>query len=102
MDRAKQWIFMDNMKRKIFLKYEIKKIVLKGLKKNSKLPFTYRYYAFYQLIKTPRWSTIGQVVNRCAVTGRALSVKKKTHYSRFFFRTEAYKGHLPGFKRASW
>ena len=93
---------MDYMKRKLFLKYEIKKIILKSLKKNYSMSFTYRYFAFYQFIKTPRWATRAQIVNRCARTGRALSVKKNTHYSRFVFRTESYKGNLPGFKRASW
>lgn len=102
MNRGKQWIFVDNFKRKLFLKYELKKILLKSIQFNSRIPMTYRYFSFYQKIKTPRWSTLIQIVNRCSVTGRALSVSKKTHYSRFVFRTHSYRGDLPGFKRASW
>ena len=102
MSRPEQWIFMDKLKRKLFLKYELKRVLLKSLVKNSNLPLTYRYLAFYHKIKLPRWGILPQIVNRCSWTGRALSVNKKTHYSRFIFRIESYKGNLPGFKRASW
>lgn len=102
MNRSEQWVFMDYLKRGLFLKYEIKKFILKSILKNSQIPLTYRYYSLYIKIKNPRWSIKPQVVNRCVRTGRSLSVTKKTRYSRFVFRTESYRGNLPGFKRASW
>jgi small subunit ribosomal protein S14 len=102
MSRAEQWIFIDNFKRKLFLKYELKRVLLKSIFRNSELPLIYRYFVFYQRIKAPRWATLPQVVNRCSRTGRANSVTRQTKYSRFVHRTEAYNGNLPGLKRASW
>lgn len=102
MSRGKKWIMMDLLKRKLFLKYELKNNVNKGLMRNSSFPLVYRYLVFYQKIKTPRWAILPQIVNRCSKTGRSLSVLKHTKISRFVFRTESYNGDLPGFKRASW
>ena len=102
MPRDEQWIFMDLLKRKLFLKHELKQIFLKSLIKNSNLPLNYRYFIYFQKLKAPRWSILPQITNRCIKTGRALSVTRETKYSRFVFRVESYKGHLPGFKRASW
>jgi len=45
---------MDEIKRKFYLKYEIRRILLKSFKNNSNLPLTYRYFIFYQKIKSPR------------------------------------------------
>lgn len=102
MSRPDQWIFMDELKRKLFLRHELRRVVLKSLINNSTLPLAYRYFAFYQKLKAPRWSIAPQLVNRCVRTGRSMSVTKRTQYSRFVFRTESYIGNLPGFKRASW
>jgi len=102
MNRSEQWKFMDNLKRKLYLKFEIRHFLLKSLQKNSSTPLTYRYYIYYQKIKLPRWSSLPQLVNRCAMTGRSMSVSKHTHYSRFVFRTKSYKGEFPGYRRASW
>jgi ribosomal protein S14 len=102
MSRSAQWLFLDILKRKLFLKHEIKRFLLKSLKKNSTLPLIYRYFVFYQKNKLPRWAALPQIVNRCVKTGRSFSVQKKTRISRFLFRRESYCGHLPGFKRASW
>jgi len=102
MSRAEQWIALDKLKRKFFLKHEMKKFILKSILKNSKLPLTYRYLSFYIKIQTPRWSNFSQITNRCVKTGRSMSVTKYARYSRFVLRTEIYNGNLPGFKRASW
>lgn len=102
MNRGRQWIMLDNFRRKLFLKKELKQKLLKSLVKNSSLPVAYRYIAAYNRVKINRWSFIVQQRNRCAVTGRVWSVMRYTKYSRFVFRTESYKGNLPGFSRASW
>nr|APW82417.1 rps14 [Laurentiella strenua] len=102
MIREEQWKLMDNLKRKLFLKNEIKKILLKSLIKNKKLPLGHRYLALWHKSKLSRYSSFTQQQNRCVQTGRIWYVLRTTQYSRFFFRTESYKGHLPGFQRASW
>lgn len=102
MLRESQWKHMDIFRRKLFLKNEIKRIVLKGIIKNSKLPLSYRYLALFNKSKLFRSSSKTQHQNRCAKTGRIWGVNKYSHYSRFLFRTESYKGNIPGFGRSSW
>jgi len=102
MIREKQWIMLDNFKRKIFLKYELKKTILNSIILNSKIPLSYRYIAYYQKIKLPRKSNKSLHGNRCTLTGRIWTVTKQTRLSRFTFRTQSYSGNLPGFRRASW
>lgn len=102
MIRESRWKFVDIFRRKLFLKNELKKIILKSLIKNKNVPLTYRYYALYNKSKLYRFSSISQQKNKCVETGRVWSTVKKTNYNRFFFRTESNVGNLPGFKRASW
>ncbi len=102
MIREHRWKFVDIFRRKLFLKNEIKKIILKSLIKNNNVPLSYRYYALYNKSKLYRFASISQQKNKCVETGRIWYTVKNTNYSRFFFRTESNTGNLPGFKRASW
>lgn len=102
MIREEQWKLLDNFRRKLFLKNEIKKKLLIGIINNRSLPLAYRYLALWNRSKIVRSSSYTQQQNRCVKTGRIWAVRKQTQYSRFFFRTESYKGNLPGFRRASW
>lgn len=54
------------------------------------------------LAKLPRNSSRTRLHNRCAVTGRPHAVITKYGISRICFREMAYKGQLPGVKKASW
>lgn len=101
-NRELQWKLNDNLRRKLFLKNELKRQLLKSFIKNKKIPLAYRYLALWHRSKLPRLSSSTQIQNRCVQTGRIWYILKNTQYSRFFFRTESYKGNLPGFKRASW
>lgn len=102
MNRKFQWKLLDNFKRKLFLKQQLKNILLKSFLVNKNLPLSYRYLAFFEKIKIKRWAKIIQQRNRCIVTGRVHNVLRNTKYSRFVFRSESYAGNLPGFRRASW
>jgi len=100
--REKHWNLLDYLKRRLYVKYELKKILIKSGVLNQQLQSTYRYLNSYHYRKYARWTILPQQVNRCVITGRQWAVIKKTNLSRFKFRTESYKGNLPGFKRASW
>lgn len=102
MIRENRWKMLDNFRRKLFLKNELKKVILKSLIKNTKLPLSYRYFALYNKSKLMRLSSVTQQKNKCVETGRIWSTVKLTKYSRFFFRIESNNGNLPGFRRASW
>jgi ribosomal protein S14 len=89
------------MKRNFFLKNEIKKILLKSLKKNQAVTLPRRYLAAYYLTTLPKISTSSVPVNRCSFSGRSWGTNRLTNTSRFIFRTKAYNAQLPGCRRAS-
>lgn len=102
MDRHNLWISIDNYKRKLYLKNEIKKKILKSIKKNKYMTYIQRYKASFYLSNLPKTATLTYVNNRCYITGRSQSVDIKTKMSRFEFRKQVYSSYLPGYKRASW
>lgn len=61
---------MDKLKRKLFIKQEIKKKILKSILKNSYLPLSYRYFAYFLKIRINRKNNYIQQINRCVKTGR--------------------------------
>jgi len=101
MDRRTRWKFLDKMRRKNFLKQEIKKTILSSIIKNTEVPRVYRYYALYNYSKISRSNSLIQHKNRCVKSGRVWSVVKSVRYSRFIFRNEVAYGNIPMYKRSS-
>lgn len=54
------------------------------------------------LAKLPRNSSKTRLHNRCQLTGRPHAYIGKYGVSRLVFRDLAYKGQIPGVKKASW
>ncbi len=54
------------------------------------------------LSKLPRNSAPSRLHNRCSITGRPHGYIGKFGISRIKFRELAYKGQIPGVKKASW
>lgn len=54
----------------MFLKYELKRLILKSVTKNETIPYSVRYGALFQKNQLIRFSTIGAQRNRCVLTGR--------------------------------
>lgn len=54
------------------------------------------------LSKLPRNSSPTRLHNRCSITGRPHAYIGKFGISRIKFRELAYKGQIPGVKKASW
>ena len=61
---------MDKYKRRIFIKKELKRAILKSIKINRNTSLSRRYLATYLLAKQPRFSSYNFYNNRCTVTGR--------------------------------
>jgi len=61
---------LDNFKRKLFLKNELKKIIIKNIIMNTKLPLINRYLALFNKSKLLHISSITQQKNKCVKTGR--------------------------------
>ena len=57
---------------------------------------------YEELRKLPRDSSPVRIHNRCSVTGRPHGYLRKYKVSRIVFREMAYKGEIPGCKKASW
>lgn len=102
MIRENRWKRLDNFRRKLFLKNELKRVLLTSFINNNNLPTICRYLALYNKSKLLRLSSITQQKNKCVISGRVWSTIKLAKYSRFFFRVESNNGNLPGFRRASW
>lgn len=102
MDRHSLWIKTDANKRKFFLKFELKRSLLKSLKLNKITKLSNSYSASFYLLKLSKFSSKSHPKGRCIISGRSKAIDKKTGLSRFFFRKEVYKSNIPGLKRASW
>jgi ribosomal protein S14 len=102
MIRESRWKALDNYKRKLFLKNELKKIILNNIIKNKNINLCNRYFALFNKSKLSRNSSINQQKTRCFLTGRNWYIVKNTKLSRFVFRIESNNGNISGFKRASW
>lgn len=50
----------------------------------------------------PRDASPTRLHNRCALTGRPRGYLRKFGVSRIAFRELAYKGQIPGVRKASW
>ena len=50
--------------------------------------------------REPKFST--RYYNRCKICGRPHAYMRKYGIFRIFFRNLAYKGEIPGVKKASW
>lgn len=69
--------------------------------RNESSTYMARSYALYNKSLIIRFSSKVEQRNRCVVTGRVHNVLKKTQYSRFVFRTEAYIGNMPACRKAT-
>ena len=92
---------MDNYKRQLFLKNELKRKLLRSVKRSAYTPLSRRYMASYYLTTLPKYSAVNFASNRCTISGRVWSVNKKTKYNRFILRSEVAKSNIPGCRRAS-
>jgi hypothetical protein len=68
--RKKHLIQSDILRRKIFLKFELKRKILNSIEKNILITNSQRYLALYFKSDILRKSSVVQQVNRCFITGR--------------------------------
>lgn len=59
-------------------------------------------YNYEALQKLPRDASPVRLTRRCELTGRPRGNMRKFNLSRIQFRELAYKGQIPGVKKASW
>ena len=92
-----------NLKRiRLVKKFLKKRVDLKKIIKNKKLPLEERFAAQLKLAKIPKNSAKVRIRNRCEITGRPRGVYRKLKISRIALRDLASKGKIPGMTKSSW
>ena len=100
---AKTSAIQRNLKRiRLVKKYAKKRLALKIIINDKKLPLNERFKAQLKLAKIPRNSAKIRIRNRCEITGRPHGVYRKLKMSRIALREFASKGIIPGMTKSSW
>jgi small subunit ribosomal protein S14 len=100
---AKTSAIQKNIKRiKLAKKFLNKRVALKKIIKDKKIPLSERFAAQLKLNKLPKNSAKIRVVNRCEITGRPHGVYRKLKISRIALREMASSGKIPGMTKSSW
>ena len=100
---AKTSSIQKNLKRiRLSEKFLKKRMSLKKIIQNKKLPLEERFKAQLKLAKLPRNSARIRIRNRCEITGRPHGVYRKLKISRIALRELALSGKIPGMTKSSW
>ena len=92
----------NNKRIKMAEKFMKKRLELKKIVMNKKLPLEERFKAQQKLSKMPRNSAKSRVMNRCKITGRPHGVYRKLKISRIALRDLGLAGLIPGMTKSSW
>ncbi len=82
MKREYKNIKLDNIKRKLFLKYEIKKIILKSIFQNRYIKNNKRFYIKIKLLKFKKKTCMSFQKKRCVLTGQSNGIYKNFEVNR--------------------
>ena len=100
---AKTSAIQRNLKRiRLNKRYSKKRIELKKIIKNKKIPLSERFSAQLKLNKLPKNSSKIRIRNRCEITGRPHGVYRKLKISRIALRQLGLQGKIPGLVKSSW
>ena len=92
----------NNRRIKLSNKFYAKRLKLKKIIMDRKLPLEERFKAQQKLSKLPKNSAKTRVMNRCQITGRPHGVYRKLKISRIALRKLGLEGKIPGMIKSSW
>ena len=92
----------NNRRIKLSNKFYAKRLKLKKIIMDKKLPLEERFKAQQKLSKLPKNSAKTRVMNRCQITGRPHGVYRKLKISRIALRKLGLEGKIPGMIKSSW
>tara|TARA_B100000787_G_scaffold150930_1_gene123734 strand:- start:1182 stop:1487 length:306 start_codon:yes stop_codon:yes gene_type:complete len=92
----------NNKRIKLSDQFYKKRLNLKKIIMDKKLPLDERFVAQQKLSKLPRNSAKTRVMNRCLITGRPHGVYRKLKISRIALRDLGLHGLIPGMTKSSW
>ena len=92
----------NNRRIKLSNKFYKKRLKLKEIIMDKKLPLEERFKAQQKLSSLPRNSSKVRIRNRCQITGRPHGVYRKLKISRIALRQLGLEGKIPGLIKSSW
>ena len=92
----------NNKRIKLSNKLYKKRVALKKIIMDKKIPLEERFRAQQKLSKLPRNSAKTRVRNRCQISGRPHGVYRKLKISRIALRKLGLEGKIPGMVKSSW
>ena len=92
----------NNKRIKLSNKFYSRRLKLKKIIMDKKLPLEERFKAQQKLSNLPRNSAKTRVMNRCQITGRPHGVYRKLKISRIALRQLGLQGKIPGLVKSSW
>lgn len=95
MKREYKNIRLDNIKRKLFLKNEIKKLILKSIFQNRYIKNTKRFYIKIKLLQFKKQGAIAFQKKRCILTGQSNSIYKNFEINRHMVKKLNIFGMIP-------
>lgn len=95
-------LIKDNFNRMLFLKFELKKKLLKSISYNQHIDKSLQLIAQTNLDKHIKNSSITRIHNRCTKTGRSRGVYRDFKLSRISLRLSCLNGDFPGITKSSW
>ena len=91
----------NNKRIKLADKFYKKRLKLKNIIMDKKIPLEERFVAQQKLSNLPRNSAKIRVMNRCMITGRPHGVYRKLKISRIALRDLGLHGLIPGMTKSS-
>jgi len=98
----KPWIIKNEEIKKLYKKYEIKKIILKSLLYYDNYPFIYKLLFDFHFKKFPYQSSISKYRTYCLILGNSRSILRTFKLSRHSSKILAFYGHLTGLRKSSF
>jgi ribosomal protein S14 len=98
----KYLLYKDKKYRKLFIYYELKKILYKILYKNLNLRKKYRLKAYLYLLRFSNLSSRVKIKNRCIYTYRANAVYRDFKVSRIMLKNLIGQGNIIGLQKSSF
>jgi len=98
----KPWIIKNENIKKLYKKYEIKKIILKSLLYCDNYPFIYKLLFDFHFKKFPYQSSISKYRTYCLILGNSRSILRTFKLSRHSSKILAFYGNLTGLRKSSF
>ena len=103
MKQYKRSIKKDFIKRRSFIKHEIRKLLLKSILQDHNTSKLVKSLAAYKLAHFKLYSSVSRQNNNiCLKTGRYKGILKHTYFSRHYIKKLGKSNNLQNFKIASW